>query len=222
MNLQFDDLVRKAALGTLTADEQSRLDTHLRDHPERRADLAWDHAFAEQLEAKVAAMPAMPGWERTEQLLQTGQAASIAPGDARSTAGGRARGPGLLDRLSDWLASFGLTVNTQAFALALLLVQAGVIGLFAWQHSQETEFSQTRAGTADPTPHGPLLRVSFRPDLRESDLRRALAEVGGEIVGGPGQIGIYLVRVKDGDLGAAAQRLRAGGATELVELVEGR
>jgi hypothetical protein len=64
--------------------------------------------------------------------------------------------------------------------------------------------------------------VSFRQDLREAELRRALADVGGEIVGGPGQIGVYLVRIKEGDLAAAAQRLRASGATELVEIVEAK
>jgi adenylosuccinate synthase len=47
-----------------------------------------------------------------------------------------------------------------------------------------------------------------------------LAEIGGEIVGGPGQIGIYLVRVKDVDLATAAQRLRASG-TVLFEGAQG-
>ena len=64
--------------------------------------------------------------------------------------------------------------------------------------------------------------MSFRQDVREAELRRALADVGGEIVGGPGRIGVYLVRIKEGDLEAAAQRLRAGGATELVEIVPAR
>jgi hypothetical protein len=92
-----------------------------------------------------------------------------------------------------------------------------VIGVLAWQ--QRPEYSEIRGGVQDASPRGPLLRVSFREDIREAELRKALADVGGEIVGGPGQLGIYLVRV-DGDLRAAADRLRATGLTALVEIHE--
>jgi hypothetical protein len=51
-------------------------------------------------------------------------------------------------------------------------------------------------------------------------LRQALAEVGGEIVGGPGQLGVYLVRIREGDLAAAAERLRTTGTTQLVEIID--
>ncbi len=222
MNTQFDEISRKAAAGTLSDDEREWLANHLREHPDLGADLEWDAAFSARLEQKISGMPAMPGWERTERALREERAASEAQASPRVATAKRAaaRGPGLLDRLSDWLASsLGLAINAQAVAVALVLVQAGLIGVLAWQY-EAREDSTIRAGTADPTPRGPLLRVSFRQDLREAELRRALADIGGEIVGGPGQIGVYLVRVREGDLRAAAQRLRAGGTTELVEVVE--
>ena len=208
MSPQFEELSRKAAAGTLTTAEREWLDTYLREHPGERIELEWDEAFGAKLEAKIASMPALPGWERTQRILKTEPAA--------------ARSPGMLDRLSDWLsASLGFSLNAQAIAAALVVVQAGVIGVFVWQ-SQDREYSEIRTGTPDATPRGPLLRVSFRQDLREAELRRALADVGGEIVGGPGQLGVYLVRIKAGDLAAAAQRLRASGTTELVEVVEAK
>lgn len=222
MNTRFDELSRKAATGVLTAAERDWLEAHLREHPERRADLEWDAAFSAKLEEKIAAMPALPGWALTERALEAEQPTSSIEPAARGPRRSVERGPGILDRLSDWLASsLGLGFNAQAIAVALVVVQAGVIGLLAWQ-SRDAEHSQIRAGTQDATPRGPLLRVSFRQDLRESDLRRALADVGAEIVGGPGQIGVYLLRIKDGDLDAAAQRLRASGSTELVEVIDGK
>lgn len=215
MNPQFDEISRKAAAGTLTDEEREWLATYLREHPERRFDHEWDAAFVAGLDEKIAAMPAMPGWERTEHMLQAETRARVPPAKGMAV-----RNPGLLDRLADWVASsWGFAINTQAVAVALVLVQAGAIGVLAWQYEARDD-STIRAGTADPTARGPLLRVSFRQDLREAELRRALADIGGEIVGGPGQIGVYLVRVREGDLRAAAQRLRTGGTAELVEVVE--
>jgi len=222
MTLSFEELSRKAALGTLDPAERDALEAQLLEHPGRRSDLEWDAAFSARLDEKIAAMPAMPGWERSARALQDEPASSAAAAPTRERKGRPVRAPGVLDRLSDWLASsLGFNLNAQAVAVALVVVQAGVIGMLAWQ-SRDTEDTQIRAGTQDPTPRGPLLRVSFRQDLREAELRGALAEVGAEIVGGPGQIGVYLLRIKGDDLAAAAQRLRASGTAELVEVVDGK
>ncbi|MEO7402159.1 MAG: hypothetical protein ABIU95_00655 [Burkholderiales bacterium] len=229
MSEPFDELARKAALGDLTAAERAQLDAILREHPAKQSALEWDRAFRDQLAAKVESMPAMPGWDRTQQALAAAQlstaqlSAAKAPSATRSgIAPPRVHPPGILDRLSDWFGSnFRVGVNMQAVAAALVLVQAGVIGVLAWQH-RGIEYADERTGAATDVLRGPLLRVSFRPDVREAELRRALADIGGEIVGGPGQIGVYLVRVKDVELASAAERLRATGLTELVERYEAK
>jgi hypothetical protein len=218
MNPQFDELSRKAANATLGADERERLQAQLREHPELQADLEWDAAFHAKLQEKIAAMPALPGWERTERLLQDEPLPSAAA--ARPGRAGPAHRRGVLDRLAQWLEStLGVSMDAQAVAAVLVLAQAGVIGVLAWQY-EARDHEATRAGVADATPRGPLLRVSFRQDVREAQMRRALADIGGEIVGGPGQLGVYMVRVAGGDLRTAAQRLRDSGTTELVEIVE--
>ncbi len=210
---QFDEIARKAALGELSRDERDWLDAFLREHPERRADLDWDRAFHARLEEKVAEMPAMPGWEQTQRVMAASQAAvGVRPRSARE--------PALLDRLSNWLqSSFGWVVNVQAVAAALVIAQAAVIGMLVWEYRSH-EYSEIRTGAQTDAQHGPVLRISFRDDIREAELRKALADIGGEIVGGPGQIGVYLIRVKNADLGAAAERLRATGLTVLVEVYE--
>jgi hypothetical protein len=204
-DLRFQELSRKAAAGPLLAAEQEWLEGYLREHADRRVDLDWDAAFADALHEEVARMPARPGWERTADILN----AEAKP----------ARLAGVLDRLSQWLTdSLGLTLNVQALAVALVVIQAGVIAVLALP-SADRSGERVRGTAQYPIPTGPLLRVSFRPDLPEARLRQMLADVGGEIVGGPGQLGVYLIRVKEGDLSAAAERLRASGVTELVEIV---
>jgi hypothetical protein len=202
---RFEELSRKAAAGTLQAAEREWLEAHLREHADRRVELDWDAAFADALHDEVARMPARPGWERTAAVLN----AEVSPAPAG----------GVLDRLSQWLTgSLGLSVNLQAVAAALVVIQAGVIAVLALPSADRPE-DRVRTPTQNPVPAGPLLRVSFKPDLPEARLRQTLADVGGEIVGGPGQLGVYLVRVKEGELSAAAERLRASGGTELVEIV---
>ena len=204
-DLRFQELSRRAAAGSLPAAEREWLEAYLREHPDRRVELDWDAAFADALHDEVARMPARPGWERT--------AAALSAETPAASAGG------VLDRLSQWLTgSLGFNVNLQAVAAALVVIQAGVIAVLALPSADRPE-DRVRTPTQNPMPAGPLLRVSFKADLPEARLRQALADVGGEIVGGPGQLGVYLVRVKEAELPAAAERLRASGATELVEIV---
>lgn len=213
MSDQFEDLARKAAAGELSPAERMWLDDYLRDHPAKRAELEWDRAFRDKLSAKIEAMPSMPGWARTEHVLRTES--------ARATSKISPKHEGLLDRLSAWFNdALGLSLNVQAIAAALVIAQAGVIGFFVWQYRDGPQYSEIRTGTQGEVALGPVLRVSFKQDVREADLRKALADIGGEIVGGPGQLGVYLVRVKGIELAVAAERLRATGATELVELYE--
>jgi hypothetical protein len=204
-DLRFQELSRKAAAGTLQAAERDWLEGYLREHDDRRVEVDWDATFADALHDEVARMPARPGWERTAAALRA-EALAAPLG-------------GVLDRLSQWLTgSLGFNVNLQAVAAALVVIQAGVIAVLALPSADRPE-DRVRTPTQNPMPSGPLLRVSFTADLPEARLRQALADIGGEIVGGPGQLGVYLVRVKEGELSAAAERLRASGGVELVEIV---
>lgn len=209
------ELSRRVAAQQASAVERAELDRLLGEQPARQADVEWDATFAAQLQAKVDEMPQLPGWERTQRLLL---AEADQPARASVTHRSARSARQVLDRCSDWLASLlGFPVNAQAIAVCVIAAQVGIIGLLATQPA-EPQYSEVRSGAGAAAPSGPLLRVSFRADLREADLRRALIAIGGEIVAGPGQLGIYLVRVREGDLQAAATRLRESGAVELVEL----
>jgi len=201
----FEELSRRSVSGELSAPEREALEKYLREDPRLRAEHDWDEAFHAKLDEKIGSMPAMPGWERTQAALR-------AQAEAPRTAG-------ILDRLSERLSAWlGFPFNAQAVAAALVVIQAGVIGVYAWQF-HVTDYSDVRGSQPDAMGRAASLRVSFKPDVREADMRNALAEIDGEIVGGPGQLGVYLVRIKEGNPATAAQRLRARGITVLVEIV---
>jgi hypothetical protein len=52
-----------------------------------------------------------------------------------------------------------------------------------------------------------LMRITFDPDIREEELRLAIASVNGKIVGGPGRLGDYYVKV-EGTAENAKKRLK--------------
>lgn len=208
--VRFEALSRAAATGAIAPADQAWLDAYLRAHPERLADAEWDAVFAAQVAQRVEVLPALPGWTRTEAALRADRL-------ARATAR-----PGLLDRLADWLGGrLGVRLDLQAIAATLVVAQAAVIGVGAWQW-RDAPTDAIRSGPTATAPAGGMLRVSFRADIRESELRDVLAAIGGEIVAGPGQLGLYHVRVREGDAAAATERLRASGLTVLVEVLEPR
>jgi hypothetical protein len=124
----------------------------------------------------------------------------------------------VLDPIKAFIANLFLRPAYAYAAAALLVVQAGVIGsLMVEQRRTEQEYSEYRNIATVPAT-GPTLRITFKADAREVDIRGALVDVGGTLVGGPGQLGEYVVRVASNRVEAAATALRANAAVEAVEI----
>ena len=56
---------------------------------------------------------------------------------------------------------------------------------------------------------GPYLKVNFKADAREADIRMLLVEVNGSLAGGPGQLGDWYVRIPEARIAAATDKLKA-------------
>jgi anti-sigma factor RsiW len=74
-----------------------------------------------------------------------------------------------------------------------------------------------RPTVVDP---GPFLKVNFKADAREADIRMLLVEMGGSLAAGPGQLGDWYVRVSPGKANALAERLWASPIVEAVVVVD--
>jgi hypothetical protein len=140
----------------------------------------------------------------------------------RPAAARRAAGPSWMDRLRDFFASITpqpLLRPALVGALAVVAVQAGIIFHIAGQN--EDESSELRALKATSViDKGPYLKVNFKPDAREADIRLLLVEVHGNLAAGPGQLGDYYVKVPAAQISASGDKIKASGIVDSVAVVD--
>jgi hypothetical protein len=105
-----------------------------------------------------------------------------------------------------------------ARAAAAVVAAAGAGALAMWLGSrvlsQEPVYhtAAAPAEVAASAQPGLAIDVVFRPDATAERIRAALRAIGGEIVSGPTQLGVYHVRLSpSADASAAAQALRGEG-----------
>jgi hypothetical protein len=89
-----------------------------------------------------------------------------------------------------------------ALAASVVLVQAAVIGRLLWP-VEPTDGLRPLGATAPAV----AVQASFRAGATEAAIRAALREVDGEIVAGPGALGIYTIQIRRGTAREAAAML---------------
>jgi hypothetical protein len=201
---RFVELAPWHVNGTLSAADRAWVDGYLRLHPEARADLEWYASLQQKIRADVPPVSPDAGLER---LLHRVRLERRPPRPERELAS-------LLNAVRDFFAGIVMRPAFAYAVMALVVSQAGLIGALLFEQ-------QEYAGYRSMVPvraHEPLLRVTFKAEAMELELRGALVDVGGTLVGGPGQLGEYLVRVPPEKVEAAAARLRANEAIEAVEV----
>jgi len=67
---------------------------------------------------------------------------------------------------------------------------------------------------------GPYLKVNFKGEAREADIRMLLVEVHGSLAAGPGQLGDYYLRVPAAQADAVAGKLKASAIVDAVAVVD--
>jgi hypothetical protein len=208
---RFAELAPWHVNGTLPDAERRWVDEYVRAHPSAAAELEWYRSLQAKVRADVPDVSPEIGLDRLLERVRS---------EKRRTAerGARNALERVLAPVQEFVTSLFARPAYAYAAAALVVVQAGVIGtLIVEQQRTEQEYSEYRSIATVPAA-GPLLRVSFRSDARETDIRHALIDVGGVLVGGPGQLGEYVVRVPADRMDVAAATLRANAAVEAVEI----
>lgn len=198
-------LIAWYANGTLTGADRERVEAALRGGHEASAMLAWERtvrsAVREDPELVVATDH---GLARVMQRIRS---------EAKPFSSQR-HGYGWFSHL---VARF-TGPTALALACSVVAVQFAVIALI-WPGNGATEgYSNERSLPGRSQKFDSFLRVSFRPDARENDLRSLLREVHAEVVAGPSQIGDYYVVVAKVNVQVALGILQTSAFVESVEI----
>ena len=68
---------------------------------------------------------------------------------------------------------------------------------------------------------GPYLKLNFKADAREADIRLLLVNIHGSLAAGPGQLGDYYVRVPAQQIDAITAQLKGDPIVEGLQVVDG-
>ena len=216
MKNRFDELLPFYVNGTLSDADRSWFDSYVQEHPQAAAELHWCKTLQTKIREDQPAVSSEVGMERALRRIRTeGPAAQAAR---------RAATPSTAERLRDWFASLvPQPMLRPAFvgALAVVALQTVVIVQMA-ATSDDDDASQMRAipGTS-VVEQGPYLKVNFKGEAREADIRMLLVEAHGSLAAGPGQLGDYYVLVPAAQVAAVSDKFKASGIVDAVTVVDG-
>lgn len=200
MNKRFEELLPWYANGSLGAEDRAWVDAYLQQHPEAKSELEWYRSLQARVQENAPAVPPTIGLARAMRLIQ---------GDR----------PTLSERIGAFFGNLGMRPSYALAGLALVMVQGGVI-LNLLGHARE-DADQIRALNAVRVEEGPMLKISFAPDAKEADIRMLVVQVGGELAGGPGQLGDYYLRVPAGSEAAALAKVQSAPIVQAAALAPG-
>jgi hypothetical protein len=212
MKPRFDELLPFYVNGTLSTADRAWVDGYLTEHPSARAELQWYESLQARLREDVPAVSSEVGMERALRRIRAERPASQGAKQPAATSP--------LERLRGWLVGvLPQPVLRPAFAsaMAIVAVQTIVIATLVVERDDPSEIRALRASVVEK---GPYLKVNFKADARETDIRLLLVAVHGSLAAGPGQLGDYYVRVPEQQLSASNEKLAASAIVDAVAVVD--
>jgi len=212
MKSRFDELLPFYVNGTLEESDRAWVDEYLREHPKSAAELQWYRTLQDTMQRDAPAVSAEVGLDKVMARIRGERA------PARAAA--KPIEPSLGERVRGWLAALApqpLLRPALAGALAVVVVQGVVIANLATSGDDSSEIRTVKPTVVDP---GPFLKVNFKADAREADIRMLLVEINGSLAGGPGQLGDWYVRIPEARIAAAADQVKASPIVDGVARVD--
>lgn len=179
--------------GTLDAEQTSEIERALPTSPQLRAEADWLKSLQHEMQKEEVQVADDVGLDRFNALIKSEEKGSVIS---------------MPSRWQQWQRPL------MAVAATVMVVQMGVIGtLLKNQPDQLT----TLSGTSVPVASGAmLLQVVFSETATAADIRQSLNQINGEIVAGPGAMGVYTVQTSAKNASNAITQLRKQTGVESV------
>lgn len=214
---RLEELLPFYVNGTLGEAEREQVERYLKANPEAQAEAQWLRSLQTRVREDVPPVSSEVGLERALHRIRT---EGPAPQGVRRAVAQ----PGLLERLRGALAALvpqSIVRPALAGALALVAVQGVVIVQLMERHADDSTELRTLRSDAAPVEQGPYLKLNFKADAREADIRLLLVGINGSLAAGPGQLGDYYVRVPAQRLDAITAQLKVSPIVDGVAVVDG-
>jgi len=193
--------------GTLTGPERERVENALRDDAQARALLDWEKALRRSVQNDPQFDIAEDrGLAQVMQRIRSDTKAAAAAAARRSRSDAFAR-------FREWFR----WSPALALACGIVAVQFGVIVHLYEIRGEESDYSGVRTMIARRSEA--FVRVAFKAETTEGDLRALVRSVGAEIVSGPSQLGDYYLVVPAKDADASLNTLQSNPSVESAEVV---
>ena len=194
--------------GTLTGAERDRVEAALRDDARATALLEWEKSLREAVKSD-------PSLEIAEDrgLAQVMQRIRAEAKPAAAVAKRTRASSSATSRVLEW---FRLS-PALALACGVVAVQFGIIVHMQQTRGEESAYSGLRTIGGKKTES--FVRVTFKPESTETDLRTLLRSLEAEIVSGPSQLGDYYLMVKTATVQATLTTLQSSAHVESAEIV---
>jgi hypothetical protein len=207
---QFTEWLPWYVNGTLNAKDRAAMDAYLAKSPLARDEVQYYERLAATMKRRAENIPADIGLAQTLQRIKVSPKAEAAPPTAR-----RAKPNAPDTDEQNWfqrLLSGGWMKPALGCAAAVIVAQ----GVLLVQQRDEAIVYRGKPSITDVKTSGvkaeaAYLRVVFKPNATEGELRLLLASTNAWIAGGPGQSGEYYLRFTPDQIQGAMDALKASG-----------
>ena len=190
INKNISDMLPAYVNNSLDERTRRRLENIIQNSPPLQAEVAWLQKLRKQIQGdkEHLQLPAADaGLDRLMAIIAAEKSGKVSS---------------IVARLKPTAAWYKPAL---AIAASIMFVQA--IGLFTLiNNGSGADTIRTLSGGVTAQ-QGAVLQVTFKADTTEAQIRASLAAVEGEIIGGPGALGVYSIRVKKGAGSSAANKL---------------
>ena len=184
--------------GTLDVAARRALDQEIEHSAALRSEVVWlrlvRSQIREQAQADIDQRSDDAGLDTLMALVHAEQSGKVLP---------------LPSRITRWVSGARRFPLSMGVAAALVMAQAVIIGSLLDRPAPDP----LRTLSGGIAVGGQLLQITFKPLATETQIRALLSSVQGEIVAGPGALGVYAVRVPDHQAAAALEKLRSDSTT---------